>query len=205
MMKTRILYALLGLAALIVAGCTPTTDVSRNLALTDIGPVADVPRQNWEFAELIIDVPQSLTVSEANAYKPRADIVWREDPMGDRHAQVAAVMRGGLEPALSSMRGDVPVQIVLEVTRFHAQTERVRYTFGGEHEIEFVYLVRHAETGAILAGPEAVDLTFRAYGGQRALEAEQQGITQRVRITERLVGWVRQTFPTTAVAPTTGT
>jgi hypothetical protein len=61
--------------------------------------------------------------------------------------------------------------------------------------------VRHAETGAILAGPEAVDLTFRAYGGQRALEAEQQGITQRVRITERLVGWVRQTFPTTAVAP----
>jgi hypothetical protein len=205
MMKTRILYALLGLAALIVAGCTPTTDVSRNLALTDIGPVADVPRQNWEFAELIIDVPQSLTVSEANAYKPRADIVWREDPMGDRHAQVAAVMRGGLEPALSSMRGDVPVQIVLEVTRFHAQTERVRYTFGGEHEIEFVYLVRHAETGAILAGPEAVDLTFRAYGGQQALEAEQQGITQRVRITERLVGWVRQTFPTTAVAPTTGT
>jgi hypothetical protein len=205
MMKTRILYSLLGLAALIVAGCTPTTDVSRNLALTDIGPVADVPRQNWEFAELIIDVPQSLTVSEANAYKPRADIVWREDPMGDRHAQVAAVMRGGLEPALSSMRGDVPVQIVLEVTRFHAQTERVRYTFGGEHEIEFVYLVRHAETGAILAGPEAVDLTFRAYGGQRALEAEQQGITQRVRITERLVGWVRQTFPTTAVAPTTGT
>jgi hypothetical protein len=205
MMKTRILYALLGLAALIVAGCTPTTDVSRNLALTDIGPVADVPRQNWEFAELIIDVPQSLTVSEANAYKPRADIVWREDPMGDRHAQVAAVMRGGLEPALSSMRGDVPVQIVLEVTRFHAQTERVRYTFGGEHEIEFVYLVRHAETGAILAGPEAADLTFRAYGGQRALEAEQQGITQRVRITERLVGWVRQTFPTTAVAPTTGT
>ena len=205
MMKTRILYALLGLAALIVAGCTPTTDVSRNLALTDIGPVADVPRQNWEFAELIIDVPQSLTVSEANAYKPRADIVWREDPMGDRHAQVAAVMRGGLEPALSSMRGDVPVQIVLEVTRFHAQTERVRYTFGGEHEIEFVYLVRHAETGAILSPRQPVDLTFRGFGGQQAVEAERQGLTQRVRISERLIGWAQSTFPVTGVAQAPGT
>jgi hypothetical protein len=36
--------------------------------------------------------------------------------------------------------------------RFHALTERARYTIGGQHEIEFVYSVRHAETGAILSG-----------------------------------------------------
>jgi hypothetical protein len=44
-------------------------------------------------------------------------------------------------------------------------------------------------------GPKAVDLTFRGYGGQRAVEAEQQGITQRVRISERLVGWAQRHLP----------
>jgi hypothetical protein len=200
MKKTRILSALVGVAALVVAGCTPTTDVSRNLGLLEIGPVADVPRQNWDFAELVVNVPRTLSVSEAHGIKPRADIVWREDAPGDRYVQVEGIMRNALAPALRSMQGDVPVQLVVELTRFHALSERSRYTIGGQHEIEFVYVVRHAETGALLAGPEAVDLTFRALGGQRAVEAEQQGITQRVRITERLVGWVQGTFPVTGVS-----
>jgi hypothetical protein len=200
MKKTRILSALVGVAALVVAGCTPTTDVSRNLGLLEIGPVADVPRQNWDFAELVVNVPRTLSVSEAHGIKPRADIVWREDAPGDRYVQVEGIMRNALAPALRSMQGDVPVQVVVELTRFHALSERSRYTIGGQHEIEFVYVVRHAETGALLAGPEAVDLTFRALGGQRAVEAEQQGITQRVRITERLVGWVQGTFPVTGVS-----
>jgi hypothetical protein len=200
MKKTRILSALVGVAALVVAGCTPTTDVSRNLGLLEIGSVADVPRQNWDFAELVVNVPRTLSVSEAHGIKPRADIVWREDAPGDRYVQVEGIMRNALAPALRSMQGDVPVQVVVELTRFHALSERSRYTIGGQHEIEFVYVVRHAETGALLAGPEAVDLTFRALGGQRAVEAEQQGITQRVRITERLVGWVQGTFPVTGVS-----
>jgi hypothetical protein len=200
MKKTRILSALVGVAALVVAGCTPTTDVSRNLGLLEIGPVADVPRQNWDFAELVVNVPRTLSVSEAHGIKPRADIVWREDAPSDRYVQVEGIMRDALAPALRSMQGDVPVQVVVELTRFHALSERSRYTIGGQHEIEFVYVVRHAETGALLAGPEAVDLTFRALGGQRAVEAEQQGITQRVRITERLVGWVQGTFPVTGVS-----
>jgi hypothetical protein len=200
MKKTRILSALVGVAALVVAGCTPTTDVSRNLGLLEIGPVADVPRQNWDFAELVVNVPRTLSVSEAHGIKPRADIVWRGDAPGDRYVQVEGIMRDALAPALRSMQGDVPVQVVVELTRFHALSERSRYTIGGQHEIEFVYVVRHAETGALLAGPEAVDLTFRALGGQRAVEAEQQGITQRVRITERLVGWVQGTFPVTGVS-----
>jgi len=200
MYMRRFFYALLGLAALVVAGCTPTTDVSRNIGL-DIGPVADGPRQNWALADLVVNVPRTLVVSEAHGFKPRADIVWREDAPGDRYAQVEGIMRGALEPALSSMNGDIPVQVVVEVTRFHALTERARYTTGGQHEIEFVYVVRHAETGALLSGPQPVDLTFRAFGGRQAVEATQQGITQRSRITERLVGWVQGTFP--GARPTT--
>ena len=191
-------------AVLALTGCVATPDVSRNIGPA-IGPVIDVPTQSWQFAGLEVLVPETLSVSEANSIKPRADIVWREDAPGNRHAQVQALVAAALEPALGGLQGSVPARITIEITRFHALTERARYTIGGEHEIEFLVTVRHAETGAILSGPRAVDLTFRAYGGQQAIEAEAQGITQRVRITEQLVQWVRTEFPQTALdlpAPT---
>jgi hypothetical protein len=110
--------------------------------------------------------------------------------------QVEGIMRGALEPdASSTMQGDVPVQVVVEVARFHALTERARYTTADSMRSSSSMSVRHAETGAILSGPEPVDLTFRGYGGRRAVEAEQQGITQRVRISEQLVGWARGALP----------
>jgi hypothetical protein len=73
---------------------------------------------------LIVSVPRSLSVSEAHGIKPRADIVWREDPPGDRYVQVEGIMRDALTPTLSTMQGEVPVQVVIEVTRFHALSER---------------------------------------------------------------------------------
>jgi hypothetical protein len=178
MKNTRIISALLGLATLVAAGCTPTTNMSTRDAPFETGP-SGLVRQNWGFAELVVSVPRTLSVSEAHTFKPRADIVWREDPMGDRYQQVEGIMRGALEPALRPCRAMCPCKSSVEVARFHALTERARYTTGGQHEIEFVYVVRHAETGALLAGPETVDLTFRGYGGRRAVEAKQQGITQR--------------------------
>lgn len=201
MLKSKAVCALVLGAALGVSGCVSTADVSRNAGLS-LGPVIDVPVQNWQFAGLQVTVPQSLSVSEANGIKPRADIVWREDPIGDRYAQVASLMQGALEPAFAGMQGAVPVQIDIEVTRFHALTERARYTIGGEHEIEFVLTVRHAETGQLLSGPRDVVLEFRAYGGQQALDAEAQGITQAVRITQHLQDWVHREYPQTiGIAP----
>lgn len=184
-------------AALILSGCAATAPISvstRDGALSQPSAVAPAG-QSWQLAELVIDVPRTLTVSEANTIKPRADIVWREDPMGDRYQQVEVILRDALQPVLANMPGSVPARIDLSVTRFHALTQRTRYSFGGEHEIEFIVTVSHAETGAILAGPRAVDLTFDAYGGDRAVAAEAQGITQRVRITERLRAWAIAEFP----------
>ncbi|MBY6200758.1 hypothetical protein KUV65_05245 [Maritalea mobilis] len=197
----RILPAVTLGAAMILSGCvtTPAVNVSSRNAGLDLGPVIDVSTQNWDFARLVVLVPESLEGSEANTIKPRADIVWREDPVGDRHAQVQAVLQAALEPALAPMQGATPVTVQIEVTRFHALTERARYTIGGEHEIEFTVTVAHAETGQILSGPREVDLTFRAYGGQQAVDAEAQGITQRVRITQRLQQWVHTEFPQTLV------
>ena len=69
-----------------------------------------------------------------------------------------------------------------------------------EQEIEFILTVVHAETGVILSGPEALDLTFPALGGNDAIEADAAGLTQRLRITRRLQDWVQAEFIGT-VAP----
>jgi hypothetical protein len=184
--------------AMAVSGCVSTPTLStRNVVLDDAPTVAasQAVRQDWTLASLVVNVPRTLTVSEAaHQFKPRADIVWREDPLGDRYQQVEGILRGALEGQLGRMSGSVPVQVQIDVTRFHAQTERARYTVGGEHEIEFVLTVRHAETGAILSGPRPVDLTFRAYGGQAAIEAEARGETQRVRISQRVAAWAQSEF-----------
>ncbi|NKX43926.1 DUF6778 family protein [Roseicyclus persicicus] len=196
MKRILITPALIVAAALGLSACSTPFDVSRDTPFDPITPVIEAPTQDWSFTAVEIVVPRTLSVSEANSIKPASDIVWREDPLGDRYVQVEAILRDALTPVLQPREGAAtPVVVAIEVTRFHALTERARYTIGGEHEIEFMLTVRHAETGQILSGPRPVDLTFRALGGQAAIQAEAQGITQRVRITERLQEWARVEFP----------
>jgi hypothetical protein len=195
MMTNRFIPALILGAALAVSGCVSPTDVSRDIGLDALPVVESFEIQDWDVTAVEVEVPYSLTSSEANTIKPRADIVWREDPFGDRHAQVDALMTAALEPAFQAVSGSTPVIVAIEITRFHAQTQRVRYSnIPSEQEIEFILTVRHAETGALLSGPTAVDLTFMALGGDEAVAADAQGITQRVRINERLSAWVAEEF-----------
>jgi hypothetical protein len=66
--------ALLGLTALLLSACVGSTH------MTDYDPLsADVTR-DWRLAEVRVNVPKTLTVSEAKSLLPQADIVWREDP-----------------------------------------------------------------------------------------------------------------------------
>lgn len=189
--------AILVAAALALSACASPFAVSRDATLNTIAPVIEAPMQDWSIAGLEVEVPRTLRVSEANSIKPASDIVWREDPLGDRYVQVEAILTEALTPVMRPREGaSTPVIVSIEVTRFHALTARARYTTGGEHEIEFILTVRHAETGEILSGPRPVDLTFRAHGGQAAIRAEAAGITQRVRITERLQAWALVEFPT---------
>ncbi len=192
----RIALIFVGLAAMAVSACSslPPVDVTQNITMPS--PLARMAAEaDWQVEEINVLVPDTLTVSEANSIKPRADIVWREDPLGDRHAQVAAIFNDALETALAPLsEGTTPITVTLEVTRFHALTERARYTIGGEHEIEFIFTVRNAETGAALTGPMPIDITFRAFGGRHAIEAEAQGIYQRDRIRAQIIGWAQQEF-----------
>ncbi len=195
MMTSRFIPALILGAALAVSGCVSTTDVSRDIGIDAVPVIEDLEVQDWQVIAVEVDVPYSLSSSEANTIKPRADIVWREDPFGDRHQQVDALMTAALEPAFAGVDGSIPVIVALEVTRFHAQTQRVRYSsLRSEQEIEFILTVRHAETGQLLSGPTPVDLTFDALGGNDAVVADAQGNTQRNRITQRLRAWVAREF-----------
>jgi hypothetical protein len=190
--------ALIVAAALMVQACASPPEVSRNMTLASQVPSVDVTMQDWSIEAVEVIVPRSLSVSESNSIKPRADIVWRGDPMGDRYAQIEELMQSALTPVLRPRQGAaVPAVVTVEVAIFHALSERARYTIGGAHEIEFTLTVRHAETGAVLSGPRLVDLTFRAAGGRQALEEEARGFTQRVAVTERLQSWALTEFAAT--------
>jgi hypothetical protein len=143
-------------------------------------------------AQINVRVPTSLKVSEANRYYPGGDIVWREDPMGNRHAQVSKIMHAALAVGTEGFQGPVPVILDVEVVRFHALSEKARYTVGGVHHIVFKMVLRDARTGQLLSEPRRIESDLQAFGGQQAIAAESRGLTQKVRISGHLAEVIRQ-------------
>lgn len=138
-----------------------------------------------------ISVPQDLKVSEANLMVPNADIVWRGDPMGDRYSQVTAIFETAAASATQGLTEGRGVILSLEVTRFHALTEKARYLTGGNYALHFDLTLRDAASGVILDGPRPVVADVRAAGGLRAIAEDNAGRTEKVVITERLVEVLR--------------
>ncbi len=168
-----------------LAACASVETASRN-ALTyeaAAGETRAPVTQPYKVVDIRVLVPDTLEVSEANSFFPFADIVWREDPRGDRRAQVAAILRDAARRGTRALDSGRAVILELEVTRFHALTQKTRFTIGGTHDIRFFLRVLDAETGAMLAPQRLVALKFTAYGGARALAAMARGETQKVRIT----------------------
>lgn len=139
-----------------------------------------------------VRVPRSLRVSESNSFLPAGDIVWRGDPIGDRHAQVQTLVETALQRGVAPLDGDVPVNLDVEVLRFHALTEKARYTTGGTHAITFNLTVTSADTDVVLMPMRRVRADLPAFGGQQALNAEMRGQTQKVRISNHLAEVIRQ-------------
>lgn len=154
------------------------------VAATDMPLGVDMP--DFKVEAVNVEVPETLVVSEANSYFPKGDIVWRGDPPGDRHEQVAAIFQDGLTRGAAKLQGEVPVNLDVEVLRFHALTEKTRYSVGGIHSIRFELGIRSAETGLLLEPTRTVQADLKGYGGSRAIAADQQGQTQKVRITDHL-------------------
>ncbi len=135
-----------------------------------------------------IVVPDTLKVSEADTLFPRADIVWRGDPPGERHEQVAAIFADAagavVGPSTTAKSGLI---LMIEVTRFHGLTERARFSFvGGNYSLRFDITLRDAATGAVVAGPRKVKADTKGSSGLRALSDDLKGRTEKAVVTERL-------------------
>jgi hypothetical protein len=151
------------------------------------GPVARFSRvARYDVGSITVNVPRSLTVSEANLYHPNTDIVWRGEPLGDRYAQIEAILTEAMAKGTEQMDSGPKVDIEVTLLRFHCVTEKTRYSFGGMHSMNFELTVREAATGAVLDGPRVVVANAKASGGQKAMDEELSGLTQRVVVVDRL-------------------
>jgi len=153
---------------------------------TDLGGLPPPALRSYDVVDLDVTVPRSLVVSEEDIYYPDADIVWRADPPGDRHAQVQAIFETGFGRGAATLDGDRDVRVLVEVRRSHSLTERARARVGGVHSIRFVLTVIDARTGAVIEGPRLVAADLQAFGGARAREADAAGQTQKVRLIDHL-------------------
>jgi len=187
-------------ALALTAACAPTDEPATRAsnevtALDEIvidgaAPQVQVPQYRVEAVR--IAVPKTLKVSEANLYYPIADIVWRGEPRGDRYAQVAAIFTEAANTATETMTSGTPVVVDLQVMRFHALTEKTRYSFGGTYSISFEMTVRDVATGIALDGPRPVHAGFPASGGAKALDEDARGLTQKVVVTHDLTDLLHQ-------------
>ena len=184
--------ALLGASAALLSACVGGGGSFK----TDYAPLSPEVSRGWRLAEVRVDVPRSLTVSEAKSLLPSADIVWREDPLGDRHAQVDKIMTDAITRGTDGLRGPRAVIIDVTVTRFHALTfeAETRPQNWGVHNINFNATVLDARTGEVLVPQTAIRAELPAYSGTQMREARRQGQTQKSMITNHVAktvaGWL---------------
>jgi len=189
MLKTKLIAAVFMLAGL---GACNTVATTKNISPDVQAPIQSTKSASWRVRDVRVLVPDSLSVSEANLYLPPSDIVWREDPFGDRRAQVATIMDTALTDGVKGFHGYQPVDLDVQITRFHALSQKARATVGGRHTILFLMTIRDAETGLTLVGPVEVEANLAAFGGQKAIDAAMQGETQKVRITRHVADVIKQ-------------
>jgi hypothetical protein len=191
MSRNRIVTALILLLGL--SACGSYDLATRNAVSVDTGRGASAASTlpALKVVETRITVPRSLTVSEANSYYPSGDIVWRGDAFGDRHAQLEAILTESMTLARNGHSGVQPALVEIELVRFHSLTEKTRYSVGGVHSIRFNLTLRDPQSGAALAPTREIRADLREYGGDRAMQAEREGLTQKVRVTRHIANVLR--------------
>lgn len=179
-------------AGISLTACTVAETPTRNVPIDTAGAPAQRSASQQTIADqirinrVVVEVPTWLRVSEANRYLPVGDIVWRGEPMGNRWAQVQAIFEEGMGRGARAFKGPRAVDLHVSVRRFHALTEKARYTTGGVHHIVFVMTLVDPRTGELVVPWRTVQADLEAFGGQKAIAADMAGQTQKVRITNHL-------------------
>jgi hypothetical protein len=183
--------ALLGFSAALLSAC-----VSGGTFKTEYAPVPAELAKTWRLAEVRVLVPKSLVVSEAKSLLPSADIVWREDPLGDRHAQVGKIVQTAVLRGAQGLRGSRPVIIDITVTRFHALTFEAELSNNdwGVHNVDFTAQVLDARTGDVIVPATPIRAETPAYSGAKMKALRAKGQTQKSIITNHIAatvaGWL---------------
>lgn len=177
--RLSVLFAALSLSACIMSEPPSRGQSPQSLLIEP----AQAP--SYAVKAVYVAVPRSLLVSEANSYKPSADIVWHGDPDGDRYAQVKTIVDAAMLRATQGMTQGRAVVLDVLVTKFHALTQKTRDSIGGKHNLFYTLTVRDAITGQILSTSN-VNATVPAAGGAKARAEEAAGRTQKVVITQAL-------------------
>lgn len=213
MKASRKLFSAFALATALAAtlgACAAPDIASRNMAAGALDLAATPPQAaggdvlvtQYKVREIRVTVPDTLSASEANLFYPVADIVWRGDPRGNRHAQVGAIFEEAFAKAAEPMSRGPEVVVDVAVRRFHSVSEKTRYAFGGVASIRYDLTVRDAASGAVLDGPRRVAQDIRISGGRKAIEEEMQGLTERVVLVHNLAhGALRELSTRASVAP----
>lgn len=184
--------ALLGLSAAVLSACVGGGGSFK----TEYQPVPAALAASWRLAEVRVAVPRSLKVSEAKTLLPNADIVWREDPMGDRYDQVGKIIETAVLRGAQGLRGARPVILDITVTRFHALTFEAEQSNNnwGVHNIRFTARVLDARSGEVLLAPTDIRSELPALSGEQMRAARLKGITQKSMITNHVAatvaGWL---------------
>ncbi|QHQ35868.1 DUF6778 family protein [Algicella marina] len=170
-------YSVLALCGALLAGCAGTSEISRS----DSGQVG------WNVTDVAVTVPAALSVStDPDTRFPDRDIVWWEDPDGDRKAQVADLIDVAATRAISGLGGQ-PVVLQVEVDHFHAVTPKARagglFSF---HDILLHVTPVDAASGAPVGETVDMQITRNALAGNRAKRAMARGETQRARISAEI-------------------
>lgn len=187
MLMNRTIVAVL--ASCVLSGCVSTFSVDFD------APVPVEASRNWTVSDVIVSVPDDLTVVEApSRLAPDADIVWHGDPPGNRRAQVARILERGAEIGVAGLNGPQPVILQLSLQQFHGVTPAaVSIAPAAVHNIAFSarFLTPRGEP---LTKPVNLRADVDAIVGVAAILATQQGNTQKFRVTNRIAtviaGWV---------------
>lgn len=150
----------------------------------------------WNVVKVDVRVPRTLTVTEDNSFAPNADIVWREELVGDRYQQVDAIITEAAQRGASRLRSGRGVILQIDLQTFHALSQRARSRLNssGVHNVTFVARILDARSGAPLTPDSLIQADLLAFVGDQAIKAERQGQTQRVRIINHvskvIAGWL---------------
>ena len=143
--------------------------------------------ESWRVSEIDVQVPEYLTVTEANSYAPDADILWMGEPKGDRRQQVDDIITEAASRGSSGLYGRQQVRLDIIVLQFHALTERARtrLTNSGVHNIMFSMQVFDLLSGEPLTELDIVHADLEAWSGARSALEIERGNDQKTRITKQ--------------------